>query len=82
MDNDRLESDVTSQQAAGETQAGSGVRYVAAAPLIEVLFEQLEYLAGHLTKGEECPSPCPVCARLDLVARHLLAPFRDPFNQI
>ena len=30
-------------------QASSGVRYVEAAPLIDVLFEQLEYLATHLT---------------------------------
>ena len=81
MEND-LKSDVTSQQSAEQTPAGPSVDYVPAAPLIEVLFEQLEYLAAHLTNGEDCPSACPLCARLDQVSRSLLSPFSGPFHEV
>jgi hypothetical protein len=80
MQNDQ-ESDATNGPSADGTESCAGVHYVAPAPLIDVLFEQLDYLATHLTSGEDCPSACPVCARLDHVSRYLLAPFHDPFNQ-
>jgi hypothetical protein len=56
------------------------VHYLAAAPLMEVMFEQLEYLGEHLTNGEECPSTCALCARLNEVSRYLLSPFHNPLN--
>jgi len=80
MDNIQ-ESNVTSEPSAEESGL-LGVKYVAPAPLVEVLFEQLEFLATHLTNGEDCPDECPLCARLDEVSNCLLSPFRNPLNEI
>jgi hypothetical protein len=44
------------------------------APLLEIMMEQIEYLAGH--GAEACPAGCADCARLAQVKRWLLAPFR------
>lgn len=44
------------------------------AALLDVMMEQIEYLAGHAV--ESCPSGCSDCARLEQVQRWLLAPFR------
>jgi hypothetical protein len=44
------------------------------APLLDVMMEQIEYLAGH--GAEACPAGCADCARLEQVKRWLLAPFR------
>ena len=44
------------------------------APLLDVMMEQIEYLAGHV--AETCPAACADCARLEQVKRWLLAPFR------
>jgi hypothetical protein len=44
------------------------------APLLEVMMEQIAYLAGHA--AEACPPACPDCVRLEQVKRWLLAPFR------
>ena len=44
------------------------------AALLDVMMEQIEYLAGHAV--EACPSECADCARLDQVKVWLLAPFR------
>jgi hypothetical protein len=44
------------------------------AALLDVMMEQIEYLAGHAV--EACPSGCADCARLEQVKRWLLAPFR------
>ncbi len=44
------------------------------AALLDVMMEQVEYLAGHAV--EACPSGCADCARLEQVKRWLLAPFR------
>jgi hypothetical protein len=41
--------------------------------LLEVMMEQIEYLASHAV--EACPSGCADCARLEQVKRWLLAPF-------
>lgn len=42
--------------------------------LLDVMIEQIEYLAGHAVGA--CPSGCADCARLEQVTRWLLAPFR------
>jgi hypothetical protein len=42
--------------------------------LLNVMMEQIEYLAGHAVGA--CPSVCADCARLEQVTRWLLAPFR------
>jgi len=76
-----LQSDVNSGQSFDEGQTCLGVDYVPAAPLVDVLFEQLEFLSAHLTNGEDCPPTCPLCARLDAVSRCLLAPFSNPLNE-
>jgi len=44
------------------------------AALLDVMMEQIEYLAGHAV--EPCPSGCADCTRLEQVKRCLLAPFR------
>lgn len=51
------------------------VRYTDAAPLIEVMFDQLEYLIAHLRP--DCGPGCPECARLEQVRNSLLAPFNS-----
>jgi hypothetical protein len=50
---------------------GSVVRPAA---LLDVMIEQIGYLAGHA--AEACPAGCADCARLEQVKRWLLAPFR------
>jgi len=47
---------------------------VRSAALLDVMMEQIEYLADHAV--EACPSGCADCARLEQVKRWLLAPFR------
>jgi len=47
---------------------------VRSAPVLDIMVEQIEYLAYH--SAAPCPSGCPDCARLDQVSRYLLAPFR------
>ncbi len=48
--------------------------YLDAAPVDEVMFEQLGYLLAH-RKGH-CPNPCAECSRLEHIKFWLLAPFR------
>ena len=51
-----------------------GIRSIMApAPLIDVLFDQLEYLVSHT--GGECPVECPDCKRFEQVKKLLLVPF-------
>lgn len=59
----------SSQQPAGH-QGG----YRAAAPVVDVLYDQLAYLVSHADGA--CPSGCPDCARLEQVKTWLLLPFR------
>ena len=47
-----------------------------AAPMVDVLFDQLEYLVSHARQG--CLSGCPDCARLEQVKKLLLIPFDSP----
>jgi hypothetical protein len=44
------------------------------APLVDVLFDQLEFLLAH--GGLRCPEGCPECVRLEQVKGLLLLPFR------
>ena len=46
-----------------------------AAPLIDVIYEQLEYLIGH--SGGDCPPDCIDCRGLQPVIDWLLLPFRS-----
>jgi hypothetical protein len=48
--------------------------YVAPAEVVDVLFDQLEYLIAH--SGRDCPSDCIECSRLERVQHWLLLPFR------
>ena len=45
-----------------------------AAPLMDVMMEQIRYLAGHTT--QPCPAGCADCVRLEQAKRWLLAPFQ------
>lgn len=44
------------------------------APLVDVLFDQLEFLVSH--GSLHCPTGCPECVRLEQVKEWLLLPFR------
>ena len=53
-----------------------GIRsIIAPAPLIDMLFDQLEYLVSHT--GKECPVGCPDCKRFEQVKKLLLVPFES-----
>jgi len=47
-------------------------RYLAAAPVDAVLWEQIDYLLNH---AATCQASCPDCRRLEQVRRFLLQPF-------
>ena len=49
--------------------------YVASAPVVDVLFDQLQYLVEH--SGRDCPPDCLECGRLERVKHWLLLPFRE-----
>jgi hypothetical protein len=49
------------------------VRFIASAPVADVMFDQLEYLAAHALQS--CPRGCADCARLLQVKNLLLLPF-------
>jgi hypothetical protein len=51
----------------------TGPSYIEAAPVMDVMFEQLEYLIAH--QSPSCPPGCPECARLAQVESCLLLPF-------
>jgi hypothetical protein len=48
-------------------------RNIASAPVADVMFDQLRYLATHNAQG--CPGDCADCARLAQVKNSLLQPF-------
>ncbi len=48
--------------------------YLQAAPLSEVMLEQLQYLLAH--GSQACAPKCPECARLTRIQKLLLLPFR------
>jgi hypothetical protein len=49
--------------------------YLQAAPVTDVMFDQLEYLIAH--KDESCGPDCLDCGRLHQVRDWLLLPFRS-----
>jgi len=49
--------------------------FIAPALLIDVLFDQLEYLVSHA--GGECPAGCPDCKRFKQIKKLLLVPFES-----
>lgn len=51
------------------------VHNLKAAPLTDVMYEQLEYLIGH--SDGDCPPACIDCDRLQQVRNLLLLPFRS-----
>ena len=51
------------------------VHLLKAAPLTDVMYEQLEYLIGH--SDGACPENCIDCDRLQQVRNLLLLPFRS-----
>jgi hypothetical protein len=53
-----------------------GSSFIEPAPLVDVLFDQLEYLVSHAAQG--CPEGCADCARFREIQRLLLLPFNPP----
>ena len=49
-------------------------RFVEPAPKVDVMFDQLEYLLAHRSRG--CSEGCVDCARLKEIEGWLLQPFR------
>ena len=63
-----------SNQSISKAPRGRRVRYIAAAPLTDVLFDQLEYLLAH--RNRPCTPGCEACVRLKQVESVLMRPFR------
>ena len=55
---------------------GRSMPFIEPAPLVDVLFDQLEFLVSHGSRG--CPPGCPDCSRLEQVEKLLLIPFDSP----
>ena len=76
MEFDRSLSDTADQPSiATPAVLGRNVLNLKAAPLIDVMYEQLEYLIGH--SDGDCPPDCIDCNRLQQVRNLLLLPFRS-----
>jgi hypothetical protein len=74
MSSEELNPEVGSEAgASSQMVARTGPSYVEAAPVMDVMFEQLEYLLSHRSTG--CPQGCADCARLAQVESCLLLPF-------
>jgi hypothetical protein len=61
----------------GDGNDEPGALFIEPAPLIDVLFDQLEYLVSHT--GEECPAGCPDCSRFEQIKKLLLVPFESQY---
>jgi hypothetical protein len=79
MDFDRSLSETANQPSTATPATPAviegNVHYLTAAPLTDVMYEQLEYLIGH--SGGNCPPDCIDCGRLQQVRNWLLLPFRS-----
>jgi len=74
MNSERREADFESERPASSEPAASHSRcYLAASPMGDVLYDQLEYLLAHT--GEHCAPECMDCGRLQQVKNWLLMPF-------
>jgi hypothetical protein len=69
-----------SNQSISNAPRGRRVRYIAAAPLTDVLFDQLEYLLAH--RNQRCAPGCEACARLKQVESVLMLPFRTATHSL
>jgi hypothetical protein len=56
-------------------EADRSTFFIEPAPLVDVLFDQLEYLVAH--PGQECSRGCPECDRLEQIRKLLLVPFQS-----
>ena len=75
MNSERPISAAAQQNAGNSMAAEAGSTcYVRPAPLLDVMWDQLEYLAHHRAYG--CPADCMDCTRLNQVQNWLLLPFR------
>ena len=72
-----VDTDGTGGASAGGARAATHRRkagcYVALAPLLEVMEDQIHYLIGHAAR--QCLPGCADCARLEEAKRCLLRPF-------
>ena len=76
MDSYRWLSDIADQPSVATPAAiERNVHNLKAAALIDVMYEQLEYLIGH--SDGDCPPDCMDCDRLQQVRNLLLLPFRS-----
>ena len=74
METNRSTSDAGGQPSReNHAWANRGVCYVGSARLIDVMFDQLEYLIAHYRRN--CPPGCRDCERLEQVSNWLLTPF-------
>ena len=76
-----MDDDWSMADAASHSSVASAVAsihrpsYVESPQLIDVMFDQLEYLVAH--KSSKCSPGCSDCQRLEQVKNWLLAPFRS-----
>jgi hypothetical protein len=74
MNPERTVSDAQQPGSTGLVPAAPRACYVESASTMDVMFEQLDYLAAHASPA--CPLRCKDCARLEQVRKWLLLPFR------
>jgi hypothetical protein len=77
MHSDTLISELANQTlvlVASEAAPGHRPCYIEAAPTMNVMFDQLEYLLAH--ESQRCPAGCQDCIRLREIEGWLLQPFR------
>jgi hypothetical protein len=75
MHSDPLISELANQTfVASEAAPGHRVCYIEAAPTMNVMFEQWEYLLAH--DSQACPAGCRDCIRRREIEGWLLQPFR------
>jgi len=81
MNRDHVTADVETDEMGSASPGGAGAAsrhrtigcYVARAPLLEVMEDQVHYLISH--GGKNCLPGCADCARLEEAKRCLLRPF-------
>jgi hypothetical protein len=74
MDPERTVSDPERPGSTGQAPAAPRACYVESGSIMDVMFDQLDYLAHHSSPA--CSPRCKDCARLKEVQRWLLLPFR------
>jgi hypothetical protein len=74
MDPERTASESEQPGSTGQAPAAARTCYVESASTLDIMFDQLDYLAAHV--NPYCTPKCKDCARLQQVERWLLLPFR------